>query len=187
MARRAGDRRAHRRRHAHPRSPPARRRGDASRRRRRPLGARRCPRPGARPAADDRRFARRAGVDGNVVCPLARGLDPRRGRRLRLQALDPAPARTGRGTGACAPMRRHRGRARRVRRRRPLQRSRRPRAAPRRGANGAGAARAGADPRESASAISSSGSPPATRPTSCRSAIAAPIIRCSSGRRAACS
>ena len=96
---------------------------------RRDRGARRRPRA----AVDGRRRARRPGLDSRAVRLLRRGHGPGRRRRLRLQALDPAPARRRGRAVTVYPAHRRRRRARRPRRRAALERARRPRAARRRG------------------------------------------------------
>ena len=108
-------------------------------------------------------------------------------RRLRMQALDPAPARGERRGGGGLPARRRRGLGRRLRRRAAVAGPGRPRAAPGRGEDAAGAARPDTGARRSASGTSCSRSPPARRRSSCRSAIAARITPCSTSARAGCS
>ena len=133
------------------------------------------------------RWSRGVSTAEPYVC-AEHGRRARRGRRLRLQALDPAPARrrparrspSSRTTSTRTSCAGHDGVA-------PLERPRRPGAAratrSRRCATCSAACRSSA----SASATSCSRSPPATRRSSSRSAIAARTIRCSSARRAACS
>ncbi len=86
-------------------------------------------RPG--PAEDGRARARGEGLDARAVRLLRRGPGADRGRRLRLQALDPEPPRVGRRRGHRLSPRRRRRRAGALRRRPPLERPRRP-GAPRR-------------------------------------------------------
>ena len=102
---------------------------------------------------------------------IVRRLEDRRGPRDRLAA------RHGRGHDPRRP----------ARRRAPLQRPRRPGRAARSGRGRPRAARPRADPRHLPRATSFSRWPPASRPSSCRSATAARTIRCSSWRRAASS
>ena len=107
------------------------------------------------------------------------GTRPDRGRRLRLQALDPRPARLGGRGGDGLPARRRPGRARALRRRAALERARAiPSRWPTRSRR---CGRCSAACRSSASASATSCSPwrPGTRPSSCRSATAARTIRCS--------
>ena len=75
------------------------------------------------------------------------GRSPSRGRRLRLQALDPAPARGERRRGRRVPARRRRGHARGYDGVAPLAGAGRPGAARRRDADAAGPARAHAGAR----------------------------------------
>ena len=143
LAARARDPGADGRRHAVARPPAAGGRRDAGRCRvRRGVGGRdaaRC----SRAAADGRtpprgfRFLRRA------VRVRPRRPSPDRGRRLRLQALDPPQAREDGRRGHGRPCHNGCGRARRLRRRRPLERPGRPRAADRAGRDGAVAPRPG--------------------------------------------
>ena len=181
------DRRADGDRHALARAPPARGRRHARRRgrgrRRRGGGAR----SGSGETDDGGRGPRRAGLDARALRLLRRRLAPRRGARLRLQALDPAPPRRRRGARHGLPARRRRGDAARPRRRPALERPRRPGAARRRGRRSSGICSAASRCSESASATSCSGSRPATGRTSFPSATAAPTIRCWSGAVAACS
>ena len=110
-----------------------------------------------------------------------------RGRRLRVQALDPAPACRRRRGRDRLPARRDPRRARTLRRRAAFERPGRSRAAGRTRsrsfASSSGACRSSA----SASATSCLRSPPATRRSSFRSATAARTTRCSSARLDVCS
>ena len=134
--------------------------------------ARRSSRPSPRVAPD------RLHEDGRVrVAVVDYGVKTSIMRRLR------AGGRRGDGV----PARRRPRRARRLRRRPPLERPRRPRAARRRGRGDPRAARPHERARHLPRPPAARRSPPGTRPTSCRSATAAPTTRCSSGRRAACS
>ncbi len=110
-----------------------------------------------------------------------------RGRRLRREALDPAPARRRGRVGDRLPARRRRGHARRVRRRAALERPRRPRAARRRGRCRRASCSAACRCSASASATSCSRSRPACARSSSRSATAARTTPSSSARPAACS
>ena len=118
---------------------------------------------------------------------LGRGYGADRGARLRLQALDPAPARLGGRGGHRLPARRRPGRARALRRRPALERARRPGAARGRGRRRSARCSAACRCSGSASATSCSRSRPGTRPSSSRSATAAPTTRCWSKRSTACS
>ena len=94
------------------------------------------------------------------------------------------------GAGACVTVFPHTvdaGELAALRRRAPVERPRRPRASRLRDPGRARSARPGADPRHLPRPSAARRSRPATRRTSSASATAAPIIRCSSGRRAACS
>ena len=138
------------------------------------------------PSMTGRRLAASVSV-AEPVRVLRAADGPRRGRRLRLQALDPPPARDAGAGGHRVPARRRRRRARRLRRRRPLERPGRPRAADRARSRRCASCSAGSRSSASASATSCSRSPPASRPSSSRSATAARTTRCSSGRPAGCS
>ena len=115
-------------RHALAHAPSARARrapGSARRRRHR---SRRGTRARPQPALDGGAGARRPRLDA-VAVPVLLGRRSRRGRRLRHEALDPAPPRRGRRRRHGVPARRGRRHARRLRRRRALERPRGSRAA----------------------------------------------------------
>src|SRR5581483_731035 len=99
------------------------------------------------PAPDGGREPRRGRLDARAVHVQRRGRSPRRGRRLRLQAVDPAPACRRRRRGGRLPARRRRRHGRRLRRSAALAGARRSRAADGRDEDAAGAARAHAGPR----------------------------------------
>ena len=115
------------------------------------------------------------------------GRSANRGRRLRLQALDPEPARLVRRSGHGLPARRRRRRARPLRRRPALERPRRPGGPQRRDRNRPFAWSGASRSSGSASGTSCLRSPPGTRPSSSRSATAARTTRSSSAQPAACS